>query len=134
MLGVTTILISGLLLSGAGFVEDQRERVVASELEVIGQQVASHVESADRLVNASHDDEPRVEIEQRFPEDVTDSPYQITLVEGSDPSVRITADRLDRSVEIPVTNTTTISQSEARGGKVVIAYDEERDAVVVEDA
>ncbi|WP_435195406.1 DUF7266 family protein [Natronomonas sp. EA1] len=52
-LAITGILISGLLVAGAGFVDDQRERASATELNVIGQRLAADVGAADRLALAT---------------------------------------------------------------------------------
>ena len=42
-IGITTLLVIALVFTAGGYVEDQRERVVRTELGVVGQQLASDV-------------------------------------------------------------------------------------------
>jgi len=77
-LGIMAVLVTGLLSAGGGFVEDRQEEVIRSELEVIGQQVASDVQRADRLVTAG-DDNREVTLAQSLPERISGTGYRISL-------------------------------------------------------
>lgn len=131
-LGITVILVSGLFVAGGNFVDSQREEVVRTELEIVGEQVATHVNSADRL-NESGMGETNVTIEQRFPPSVVGTAYRITL-EADDQRLRLTTDNPSTEVTIPLANTTTIADSSASGGQIVIEYDQGEDAVVIDSA
>lgn len=132
-LGITAILVSGLLVAGGGFVEDEREDVIQTELQAVGEQIASHIMAADRL-NQSGAGTTYVNITQPFPPDVTGTSYQITLVEQKDPVLRLESSRPTITTEIGLANTTAVSQSTATGGSVLIQYDPDRNAVVISDA
>lgn len=77
-LGITSLLITGLLFGGGTFVEDQRDRAVRSELEVTGQQVAGAIGSADRLVWGL-DDGGSVTVRRSLPERTAGSGYRFDV-------------------------------------------------------
>lgn len=131
-LGITVILISGLLISGGNFVDDQREEVIQTELDIVGEQVATHVNAADRL-NESSMGKTNVIIEQRFPPNAVGAAYRIYLEEGQQ-RIRLKTDNPRIEVIIPLTNTTSIADSSASGGRIVIEYSQEQDAVVIDSA
>ena len=132
-LGITAILVSGLLVAGGTFVEDQREDVIETELEAVGEQIASHINAADRL-NQGGVGTTYVNISQPFPADVTGTTYRITLEERADPVLRLESNRPTITTEIGLTNTTAVGQSTASGGSVLIQYDPDQNAVVIDDA
>ena len=53
VIGITTILISGLFLAAGGFVENQHERAIRAELEVVGNRLAADIAAVDRLALAA---------------------------------------------------------------------------------
>lgn len=132
-LAITAILVSGLLVAGGNLVEDQRERVVETELDVIGEQLASQINAADRLNQSGHR-ATTVAIRQRLPSTVTGQTYRITLEEREDPVLRLETTRPDIAVEIEVTNTTAMGQSRASGGTVMVEYDPDRKEMVIDNA
>ncbi len=132
-LAIASLLVTGLLIAGGNFVADQREEVIRSELEVIGQQIAASLQSADSLVQAS-EGSPIVRLENRFPRDVTGSTYHVHLVEGPDPELVLNSTDPDVSVRVAVANETAFGQSHADGGTVVIVYDSGADEVILDDA
>jgi hypothetical protein len=54
-IGITTILISGLLLSAATLLRDQRAQNAEPELRTIGNRIASHVAEGERIVDGPND-------------------------------------------------------------------------------
>lgn len=131
-LGVTVVLVSGLFVAGGNFVEDQREGVIRTELDIVGEQVVTHVNAADRL-NQSGVGETNVTIEQRFPPSAVGTAYRIHL-EADEHRLRLTTDNPSVEVTVPVTSTTSIADSSSSGGQVVIKYDQDQDAVVIDSA
>jgi hypothetical protein len=61
-LSITAVLISGLLISTGGVVENQRDSVARDELDVAGQRLAATLMSADRLA-ASGGEDVRVQVQ-----------------------------------------------------------------------
>lgn len=119
-LGIMAILITGLLSAGGGFVEDRQEQVIQSELEVIGQQVASDIQRADRLVTAG-DDNQKVELTQTLPDEISGSRYSMSLDPASSELI-LTSDDPERSVSIRLQTTTALGASDVDGGPVRVVY------------
>ena len=119
-LGIMAILVTGLLSAGGGFVEDRQEEVIRSELEVIGQQVASDIQRADRLVTAG-DGNQRVELTQTLPEEISGSRYRMSL-ETSPAQLVLTSDDPERTVSVRLQTTTPLAASKVDGGTVRVVY------------
>lgn len=131
VLTISTVLVAGLLIAGGTFVSDQRSQVVDSELEVVGQRLAADIATADRLVRMGRG-ETTVRIDSRIPDSVAGSNYRVEVVaSGGNASLLIHATSLDRSVTVPVSNTTAVAPGTATGKDIVIAYDGANDQLEV---
>jgi|AntDeeMinimDraft_4_1070355.scaffolds.fasta_scaffold00567_4 sensor domain CHASE-containing protein len=120
-LGIMAVLVTGLLSAGGGFVEDRQEEVIRSELEVIGQQVASDVQRADRLVTAG-DDNREVTLAQSLPERISGTGYRISLETTPETELVLISNDPEISVSVRVQTTTDLAPSNAGGGTVVVTY------------
>jgi len=126
VLGISTILVTGLIVAGGTFVEDQRERAIEGELRIIGNHLAGNLEQVDRYVNASAGNSPDTAyVNQTFQQDVTGSTYQVELVEnGGTPQLLLTSTQGDTSVRVNVTVQNPIDDgSTATGGTISTAYE-----------
>lgn len=121
-LAIATVLVTGLLISGASFVDDQRERVIEQELDVVGQHLSGNIEQVDRMVRASDESDPTARINQTFNRQVTGASYSIELVAGSPTVLHLNASDSDVSTTVNVTNQTDVSDSFASGGEVTVRY------------
>lgn len=135
-LGITALLVTGLLIAGGGFLQEQRETSTRAELQVIGHQVASDIASADRLAGS---DVSEVSIRRSLPERVTGSAYSITVessaqshlvLTSADPEVTI---RIDMQT-VFVGNSTGVASGTVDGGSIVIEYDTDDDQLVIDNA
>jgi len=132
-LGISSILVTGLLIAGGGFVEDTRQRVVHSEMTVIGNHIAANLEQADRFVQASSGD-TTVQINETFQQQVTGSPYFVRLDDESQ-QVVVNATELDVSVRVNTTVQTGFDDAAfADGGTISVRYDQVDDELVIDDA
>lgn len=130
-LGISTVLITGLIVAGGGFVQDQRERVVEAELSVIGQHIAGNVEQVDRLVRAGGSTETAY-INQSLPERVAGAAYTVKLAESPEKQVILNATNPDVVVRVNVTAETDLDpDGAAAGGDLSVAYDPGEDEVVI---
>lgn len=141
VLSISAVLVSGLILAGGSFVDDQRERVIEGELNVIGTHLAGNVEQVDRYVNASEGSEPVAQINQTFQRQVTGESYEVELVppDGDGPAqLVLTPRQADVTVRVNASVSDEISgdieSSKARGGTISVYYDGDDDTLVIQNA
>jgi hypothetical protein len=130
-LGITSLLVIGLLVGTSGFVDGQRQGTIRDEMEVLGQQLAADIAAADRLVRAGGD---TVSIDRPFPNDVTGLSYLITIDGGQPVTITLTTSDPDVSVEVTVRTVTDVAGGTTlNGGPVEVDYDESSDELVVQN-
>lgn len=133
-LAIAAVLVSGLLIAGGTFVEDQRTSVVRSELEVVGQRLAADVAAADRLVRLS-DGDSSVRLTSEVPDAVAGTGYRVDVgTSGGNTTVFLSSTALEERVAVPVANVTAVAPGSVQGGDVVVAYDEATDRLEVTNA
>ena len=124
-LGIVTLLIGGLFLAAGGFVEDEHERVVRSEFEVIGNRVAADLAAIDRLALAAGST-GEAELVTDLPSLAAGSTYHISLeaVTGTDNDyfVNLTANDPQVTVSTRVKIETPVVESTVGGGDVLVVY------------
>ena len=124
-LGISTLLVSGLIIAAGGFVDTQRELTSRSELRVIGQQVSGDIAAADRLVRSGGS--TRTEITRQIPERAVGSQYTVTVrTDGGGPTpayLELETVRPEVTVEVGIANETDIAGSEVGGGEIIVRYD-----------
>jgi len=126
VLGISAILVTGLIIAGGSFVEDQREAVIEGELRIVGNHVAGNLEQVDRYVNASESGNPATaHVNQTFQQEVTGSTYQVELLDnGGDPQLLLTSTRGDIAVRVDISVRTPVDDGAvASGGEITAAYD-----------
>lgn len=113
-LGITTVLISGLLVATGGVVDGQQERTTRNALDVLGQRIASNLQAADRLAES---DAATVAVEIRLPTRIAGSGYTVT-VNGSGSEVVLESDRVDATARVQFVATTPVADADLRGGNL----------------
>lgn len=138
-LAITAVLISGLLVGAGGYVEDQRERVVREELEVVAEQLAAGIADADRLAAADAVSRS-VRVGVELPRRVARESYRVRITEVPDPGsgparheLTLRSARSDVSVSLTLTTSVDIARGSTAGGWTVVRYDAANDTLVVED-
>ncbi|WP_117591724.1 DUF7266 family protein [Haloprofundus halophilus] len=123
-LGITGILISGLLVAGGGLVEDQRDRTVEDELRVVGQQLAADLETADALARSAPSG--TVRLDRQLPPRVVGSSYVVDVADddgdGDGDVIRLSTSNPDVTVSVPFATRTAIVPESVSGGAVRIEY------------
>lgn len=124
-LGIVTLLIGGLFLAAGDFVEDEHERVVRSEFEVVGNRVAADLAAVDRLaLAAGSTGEARLVTD--LPSLAAGSTYRISVeaVAGTsnDYHVNLTADDPAVTISVRVRVQTPLVESTVGGGDVRVVY------------
>ena len=134
-LGISTLLISGLLIAAGGFVDTQREATSRSELRVIGQQVSADIAAADRMKRTEGATE--VSISRDLPERVVNSQYSLSVRIDSNgptkPYLELTTVQPSVTVDVGVTNETDVRATTISGGEMVVEYNESDEELVMKN-
>jgi hypothetical protein len=119
-LGITSLLVIGLLVGTTGFVDDQRRDTARDEMEVLGQQIAADLAASDRLVRGGG---ITVEIERTLPNEVTGLSYRINVASTSDgATITLSTQNPSVTVEVSVRTMTDVGGTTLNGGDVEIVY------------
>jgi hypothetical protein len=137
VVGITTLLVIGLVFSAGGYVEDQRERAIRTELEVLGQQVAADVAAGDRLVREGVTD---FNLSRNLPETVAGVTYTVAIEvddPGNAPSrdtfVRLTTSDPDVTVDVDMALETDVAEGSVDGREIRVTFDTAADQLVIEN-
>lgn len=127
-LTIATLLLSGLFIASGSLVQSEQERVINNELEVIGQQIAADLMTADRLIEAGDEDrtDANGEIGVSLPNQVAGSSYTLEInddenelvLESTQPSVEVT---------VPFVIDTDLGTESFTGGDLTIEWYWEED-------
>ena len=122
ILGVASLLVTGLLVATGDFVDNQRQETIRDEMEVLGQQIAADIAASDRMVRAGGE---TARIERPLPERITGVTYQITVTSsGGVTTIQLSTQNPSVSAEVAVrTMTPVASTTTVNGGDVAIVYD-----------
>ncbi|MFC7226278.1 hypothetical protein N0B31_02600 [Salinirubellus salinus] len=122
-LGISSLLIVGLLVTAGGFVEDQRQTTVRQELSVVGQQVASDLSGADRLVRVGGSE---VTVRSSLPGEVTGIRYRVEVDPAPTPSgpttLRLSTSEPNVVVEVAVRTASEVAPASFDGGDLVVTW------------
>jgi len=116
-LGITTILISGLLIAAGGVVEDRRDATSRDSLDVVGQRIAANLMAADRL--AETDGATAVEVVVDVPDRIAGSGYTVR-VNASTSTLVLDPDSIDTIRRVTFVTSTPVTATAVQGGSLRI--------------
>jgi hypothetical protein len=119
-LAIATLVVTSLFITGGNFVADQREEVVRTELQVIGQHVAADVARADRLGQAGASG-TRVALNTTLPGRVSGVGYTVDV--DSSGTIRLTAPDQSVSVAVEVDTAADLQDTRVSGGNLLVVYE-----------
>lgn len=130
-LGISAILITGLITAGGTYVESQRDRVVGDELRLHGERLAGAVGDADRLTAAAGADGD-VAVRVDLPDRVAGGGYVVAIQQdGTTPDGRyrsmlvLRARNDDTSFAVPVATRAEVATLDpVPGGTLVVGLDD----------
>lgn len=130
---IAALLISGLLIAGGNLIESQTQQVTTDELNVIGQQLADELSSADRLTRAG--EVSTLSIRTELPRRTAAGGYtiDIDIDENADRgTIVLQTTEPDITVRVPFRVTADVESDHDRvaGGPVRIEYIDDRLVVV----
>lgn len=116
------LLISGLVAAAGTYVEDQREQVIRSELQVIGEQVSADLAAIDRLAQTWGTES--VVVSRELPERVAGNTYVLEVIDAGtgDPHLELRTTNPDVTVKVDLGVKTEILPGSAGGGDVELLY------------
>jgi len=119
---IVTLLVSALVVGASDHLAQQRQRAAATELSMLGQQVASRLMAADRLAQTA--DDGTVVVVVGLPRRVTGRPYRIGVNRDADGGrVNLTMDDPSVSVSVEFQTELPVESDVVGGGPLRIAYD-----------
>lgn len=121
-IGITTILISGLLFSSGNLLQRQQERVVENSFQDIGESIVNEVVRIDRLADGNVNSDITSQVP--YSPQVGGENYEVELTTTSGQTTVIVS-TVDGTIQVPIRVTTesAVCQSEVNGGPLEIAYD-----------
>jgi len=139
-IGITTILISGLLIAAGGLLEAQQDRSAEQSLETIGERLSGELSSVERL--AADDGDSTVNLTVSHPSQVASEGYTVTLHEACDDAPLIDDEtsclglESDSGTTVFVPVTVDVDEdndgTSTSGGSILIVYDED-DGIILEE-
>jgi FlaG/FlaF family flagellin (archaellin) len=123
-LAVMTLLVSGLFLAAGNFVENQHERAIRAELEVVGNRLAADIAAVDRMALASGA-VGEAELQSDMPELTAGQSYLIEISESGTAGVyflNASTDDPDVEVSVRVRAETDLVEGTVNGGDVTVVF------------
>lgn len=136
---LTLALTGGLIVGTDALVSSQRDRAVSDQLDVVGEQLASTIQTVDRMAATTSS---RAEVTREFPQRAAGTQYRVILTDTGPPGgqYQITVETSDGDVTtrtaVSVDTPLDLGGTEERlnGGALRVRYDDGPDNLVVEDA
>ena len=132
-LGITAVLVSGLLLGAGSMLDSERERSTDDSLETIGERLAGEIASVDRAYQEDHEN---VSVVASHPRSAGTGSYTVTLYEneGEDDCgdliqnqcLVLSSHTENVEVAIPVKTETELADASTSGGTIVIDVEEDQ--------
>lgn len=130
-LGVAALAVTGLFAATGDFVTSQREQVVRTELDVVGEQLATKLLSADRLVAAGNDTGALV-VNASMPQRVAGASYTVSVTDdGDDHWLNLTTHDPEVAVSVRIETQTDLATGNVPGGDLAVVYDPDADRMEV---
>ncbi|MDS0259179.1 hypothetical protein NDI56_07215 [Haloarcula sp. S1CR25-12] len=121
-IGISTILITGLLLGGSSYIDTKRDNTVRQGLIDVGSGVASDLVRLDQFDTDGVSQE--ISFSSAYPDRVGGEGYRIHLDPSADrTTIYINSTASDRRTQVRFKNTTAVCESRVTGGPIQVVYD-----------
>lgn len=129
-IGITSLLVTGLLIGGSQMVDSQRDRVTEEALENVGDGIARDLVRLDAFDTASLNS--TVSFRATYPERVADGSYNVEVAPDSTRTrIYVNASELDRYAVVQFRNETSVCRSVASSGSLSVTYNATADCLEV---
>lgn len=131
-LGITALLIAGLLVGAGGLLDRQQERAASQGLQNVAESVANELQSVDRLAAGSRGGE--IAAVAAIPERIAGRNYDVALVHRTDNRSVLFVNMSTPDVVAPVAfrNDSRICERELTSGSLRVVYDPDADCLTIE--
>lgn len=129
-LGITAILISGLIIGAGQLVTRQEERVAEQGLIDINEMLVTEVQQVDRLATTGNPSKIRSNVS--LPSRVGGGGYTIELLVYSKDRVVLWTNTTEYTVPVEIGNETAICERALSGGPTSVTYDPDEDCLTIE--
>lgn len=121
-IGISTILVTGILLGGGQLIENQKESIAREGLVDIGSGIAADLVRLDQFNTSSLDS--NIAFTSRYPDRIADEQYRIKLVPTSSrTNIYVNLTSSDYSTVVRFQNQSNVCPSTADGGRLTVRYD-----------
>ncbi|ELY60754.1 DUF7266 family protein [Natronolimnohabitans innermongolicus] len=131
-IGITTVLIAMLLMTGGTMLDSERERSTEVALETVGERLAGEIDNVDRIANGSETADD-VSLEVEHPRTITNSGYTVVLhetcsddeaplIDDSTSCLELASDGEDVTVYVPFETHEGIDPDATAEGGVIEVY------------
>lgn len=122
-LTIITLLLTGVFVVTSDFVEDERDRTIRAEFEVLGNRVAADIGAVDRLAGA--DPDSRAELKTKLPGSVAGKSYRMNITNnasGPNDITLLTTTQPLVDVTVTVKTERDVANRTITGGDIKITY------------
>ncbi|WP_435335693.1 DUF7266 family protein [Haloarchaeobius sp. TZWWS8] len=126
-IGITTILIAGLLIGAGGLLEEEKSDAARDEMRTIGNRIAVDISNVDHAADGGTG---TMSIRSKHVPEVSGAGYTIRLRPSTDADcpydtacLILEAAATDTTVIVPFRNETPVQSSAVSGGTVYVVYD-----------
>jgi len=121
-IGISTILITGLLVGGSTFVDAKQDSTVRQGLQDVGSGVASDLVRLDQFSRTS--DRSTISFTSDYPDRVGSEGYEIRLVPDSGVTkIYVNSTSSELWTVVRFANTQDVCASSVSGGQIAVVYD-----------
>lgn len=132
-IGISTILITGLLIGGSSFSNIKTDNTVRQGLQDVGSGVASDLVRLDQFDTDGVSG--TVSFTSEYPDRVGGESYEIRLVPGAEfTKIYVNSSSSELGTAVRFENETAVCSATASGGQLAIAYDTGAECLVVREA
>lgn len=129
-IGITSLLVTGLLIGGSQMVDSQRERVTEEALENVGDGIARDLIRLDAFNTESLNS--TVSFRATYPERIADQSYNVEVTPDTPRTrVYVNASGLDRYAVVRFKNETNVCPSVVSSGPLAVSYNSTADCMEV---
>lgn len=132
--GITALLISGLMIGAGQMIEDQQERVTRSGLHNVGNQLVTELSRVDRIATSGARDDVRSRVP--FSAQIAGNGYTIDLQSdaGGGATLYANSTGVDVTVPIEIDTESAVCERQVNGGPVAVVYDTDRDCLTIDSS